>query len=110
MKDLEKENGRLKRLVADLSLKKQVLKDIASGKTCKPERRRQAWRSVSRLKSEFFTDDDLTCLLNPKVVHTGECAWVIILKSLPVIKVDCGGITGKSLPIGVYYVCTDFKT
>jgi hypothetical protein len=31
MKDLEKENGRLKRLVADLSLEKQVLKDIAEG-------------------------------------------------------------------------------
>lgn len=31
MKDLEKENIRLKRLVADLSLEKQVLKDIASG-------------------------------------------------------------------------------
>ena len=31
MKDLEKENTRLKRLVADLSLEKQVLKDIAEG-------------------------------------------------------------------------------
>ena len=31
MKDLERENVRLKRLVADLSLEKQVLKDIASG-------------------------------------------------------------------------------
>jgi putative transposase len=31
LKDLEKENSRLKRLVADLSLDKQVLKDIASG-------------------------------------------------------------------------------
>ena len=31
MKDLEKENSRLKRLVADLSLEKQVLKDIAEG-------------------------------------------------------------------------------
>ena len=31
MKDLEKENTRLKRLVADLSLEKQVLKDVASG-------------------------------------------------------------------------------
>ena len=30
LKDLEKENARLKRLVADLSLDKQVLKDIAS--------------------------------------------------------------------------------
>jgi transposase-like protein len=31
MKELERENARLKRLVADLSLEKQVLKDIASG-------------------------------------------------------------------------------
>ena len=31
LKDLEKENARLKRLVADLSLDKQVLKDTASG-------------------------------------------------------------------------------
>ena len=31
MKDLERENSRLKRLVADLSVEKQVLKDIASG-------------------------------------------------------------------------------
>jgi putative transposase len=31
LKQLEEENGRLKKLVADLSLEKQVLKDIASG-------------------------------------------------------------------------------
>ena len=31
LKDLEKENARLKRLVAGLSLEKQVLKDISSG-------------------------------------------------------------------------------
>jgi transposase-like protein len=31
LKDLEKENLRLKRLVAELSLEKQVLKDVASG-------------------------------------------------------------------------------
>ena len=42
MKDLEKENVRLKRLVADLSLEKQVLKDICLGKLVSPERRRQA--------------------------------------------------------------------
>jgi len=31
MKELEKENKRLKRLVAELSLEKQVLKDVAEG-------------------------------------------------------------------------------
>ena len=31
MKELEKENSRLKRLVAELSLEKQVLKDVAEG-------------------------------------------------------------------------------
>jgi putative transposase len=31
MKELERENVRLKRLVADLSLEKQVLTDVASG-------------------------------------------------------------------------------
>jgi putative transposase len=31
MKDLERENMRLRRLVADLSLEKQVLKDVAAG-------------------------------------------------------------------------------
>lgn len=32
LKELEKENARLKRLVADLSLDNAILKDIASGK------------------------------------------------------------------------------
>ena len=31
LKELEVENGRLKRVVADLSLDKQILKDVASG-------------------------------------------------------------------------------
>src|SRR5215210_1680945 len=31
LKDLERENVRLRRLVADLSLEKQILKDVASG-------------------------------------------------------------------------------
>jgi len=32
LKELEKENARLKRLVADLSLDNAILKDVASGK------------------------------------------------------------------------------
>src|SRR6476620_2755301 len=35
LKQLEDENGRLKKLVADLSLEKQVLRDIAQGKSKK---------------------------------------------------------------------------
>lgn len=31
LKELERENTRLKRLVADLSLEKQILKDVAEG-------------------------------------------------------------------------------
>jgi putative transposase len=31
LKELEKENTKLKRLVAELSLEKQILKDVASG-------------------------------------------------------------------------------
>ena len=31
MKDLERENAKLKRLVAELSLEKQILKDVAEG-------------------------------------------------------------------------------
>ena len=31
LKELEKENGKLRRLVAELSLDKQILKDIAEG-------------------------------------------------------------------------------
>ena len=31
LKELEKENARLRRLVADLALEKQILKDIAQG-------------------------------------------------------------------------------
>ena len=33
LKELEKENGRLKRLVAELSLEKQVLRDVVQGKS-----------------------------------------------------------------------------
>ena len=36
MKDLERENVRLRRLVADLSLEKQVLKDVAAGNLVQP--------------------------------------------------------------------------
>jgi putative transposase len=41
LKELERENAKLKRLVAELSLEKQILKDVR-GKLLSPERRRGA--------------------------------------------------------------------
>jgi putative transposase len=48
MKELERENDRLKRLVADLSLEKQVFKRRCLGKLVSPERRRQLCRAFGR--------------------------------------------------------------
>ena len=47
-KELEKENGRLKRLVANLSLDKAILKEIGegAGKRVGPARKREAVRHV----------------------------------------------------------------
>ena len=42
MKDMERENTRLKRLVADLSLEKQILKGHPGGKLVAPDRCLQA--------------------------------------------------------------------
>src|SRR5713226_7068682 len=55
LKELEKENSRLKRLVAELSLEKRSL-----GETCKPERRRCAARNVRR---EYAISDRHVCRL-----------------------------------------------
>jgi hypothetical protein len=41
MKELEKENGRLKKAVAELTLDKQILERGTRGKLLGPERRRQ---------------------------------------------------------------------
>ena len=61
LKQLENENNRLKKLVADLSLEKQVLKDIASGGSTKlvsPERRRQA---VDAARQKYGLSERLAC-------------------------------------------------
>lgn len=42
MKELERENGRLKRLVVDLSLGKAILRDRSRGKLLSPEARQRA--------------------------------------------------------------------
>jgi len=47
-KDLERENSRFKRLLADAELEKATLKEIA-GETSKPERRRAAIHHLQRV-------------------------------------------------------------
>ncbi len=56
LKELEKENARLKRLVADLSLEKQFLRDVAQGN----ERRRCA---VERAREEYGLCERHACRL-----------------------------------------------
>ncbi|WP_439549760.1 IS3 family transposase [Falsiroseomonas sp.] len=46
LKDVERENARLKRAVAELTLDKQILKEAAGGKLLGPERRRAGVRHV----------------------------------------------------------------
>ena len=59
-KELEQENGKLKRLVANLSLDKQVLEDLARGKFLSPERRR---RAVNHARKEHGIRERHTCRL-----------------------------------------------
>jgi len=59
LKDLEKENGRLKRLVAELSLEKQVLRRGA-GKLLSPERRRCA---LEHAREEYELSERPACRL-----------------------------------------------
>ncbi len=46
LKELERENARLKRIVADQLLENQALKEIAKGKLLSPSRRRDAVRMI----------------------------------------------------------------
>jgi len=60
MKELEKENTRLKRLVAELSLEKQVLKGWGLGKLLSPERRRCV---VERAREQYGLTERQACRL-----------------------------------------------
>jgi hypothetical protein len=53
LNELERENVKLKRLVAELSLEKQILKYVAWGKLLSPERRRSAVRHACRLLGQW---------------------------------------------------------
>jgi putative transposase len=54
LKELERENARLKKLVADQALDIDMLKELAEGKLLTPERRR---RAVNRLRERFWVSE-----------------------------------------------------
>ncbi|MEW6267284.1 MAG: IS3 family transposase [Thermodesulfobacteriota bacterium] len=58
LKELEKENTRLKKLVADLMLDKEMLKELAGGKLLSPARRRKA---VEHLEKGHAASERLAC-------------------------------------------------
>ncbi|MCO5143611.1 MAG: IS3 family transposase [Oligoflexia bacterium] len=60
LKELEYENNRLKKLVAELALDKEMLKEVAKGKLLSPERKRNA---VIKLQKTFNVSENRACKL-----------------------------------------------
>ncbi|MGR3295979.1 MAG: IS3 family transposase [Candidatus Bathyanammoxibius sp.] len=58
LKELEKENTRLKKLVADISLDNAILKEAAPGKLLSPSRRRQV---VTRVREQIKVSERRAC-------------------------------------------------
>ncbi|MEM6504013.1 MAG: IS3 family transposase [Planctomycetota bacterium] len=59
-KEMEKENARLKKLVAELSLDKQMLQEVAGGKLLSPRRKREA---VAVIRDRFGASERRACRL-----------------------------------------------
>ncbi|MFZ0278055.1 MAG: IS3 family transposase [Candidatus Sulfotelmatobacter sp.] len=92
LKELEKENGKLKRLVAELSLDKQILKDIAGGKLLSPERRRCA---VEHVRAEYEVSERRAC----RVVRQ----WRGTQRYLPLRRTDEDQLTQAILALAAKY-------
>ncbi|WP_145925934.1 IS3 family transposase [Shinella sp. HZN7] len=58
LKELEKENDRLRKAVSDLTLEKLILKEAASGKLLSPARRR---RCVDHVMAKFSVSERFAC-------------------------------------------------
>ncbi|MEZ5784236.1 IS3 family transposase [Aquamicrobium terrae] len=58
LKELEKENGRLRKAVSDLTLEKLILKEAAFGKLLSPARRR---RCVDHVVAKFSVSERFAC-------------------------------------------------
>ncbi|MDP2661258.1 MAG: IS3 family transposase, partial [Dehalococcoidia bacterium] len=92
LKELEKENGRLKRLVAELSLEKQVLKDVAGGKLLSPKRRRCA---VERAERDYGMSERHSCRLLGQGRGTQRYS--------PIVRVDEDALTQAIVSLASEY-------
>ena len=66
LKDLEKENGRLRKAISDLTLDKLILKEALEGKLLSPARRRQC---VDHLQAELESPSDVPVLLQANIAQ-----------------------------------------
>ncbi len=69
LRQLEEENGKLKRIVADLSLDKAMLQDVISPKTMKPDRRRRVVDDVRATWRVSIRRACRRCGLRPSTYH-----------------------------------------
>ena len=92
LKELEKENTRLKRLVAELSLEKQVLRGCGTGKLLSPERRRCA---VEHAREQHGLSERYACRL------LGQ--WRGTQRYEPIHRVDEDALTRAIIALGANY-------
>ncbi|HTV65418.1 MAG TPA: IS3 family transposase [Bryocella sp.] len=92
MKELEKENAKLRRVVAELSLEKQVLKDIAGGKLLSPERRRGA---VQLARAKYQLSERWACRLLGQ--HRGTQRYT------PIRRADEDELTAAIIALASHY-------
>jgi transposase InsO family protein/transposase-like protein len=92
LKELEKENAKLKRVVAELSLEKQVLKDIAGGKLLSPERRRSA---VEHAREKHELSERHACRLVQQ--------WRGTQRYVPIQRVDEDALTQAIIRLASEY-------
>ncbi len=94
LKELEKENAKLKRVVAELSLEKQVLKDVAEGPdVLSPERRRCAVEHAEE-NAEFSERRSLCRLVNQ---------WRGTQRCLPIQRTDEDALTRAVITLASEY-------
>ncbi|MEM1026506.1 MAG: IS3 family transposase [Planctomycetota bacterium] len=88
LKEMEKENARLKKLVAELSLDKQMLQEVAPGKLLSPRKKRGA---VQYLQDRFGSSERRAC----KLLHQPRATQ----RYLPQVRGDEAPLTQRIIEL-----------